>query len=130
TEGEDSNKQKEDRPNQGDREGKNRNEDRTERAEEEKDNKDNNEQRLSERVEHFVDSVLNVLRRVVWDSNFHSRGKLRPDSRKDVAHVMNHFQRVGRGKHPDAHEGRGLSVEADILFVVLGAQHNVSNFTQ
>ena len=120
----------EDRSNQRDRDGNNRNEDRTERAEEEKDNKDNNEQRLSERVEHFVDSVLNVFRRVVWDSNFHSRGKLRPDSRKDVAHVMNHFQRVGRGKHPDAHEGRGLSVEADILFVVLGAQHNVSNFTQ
>src|SRR5207245_11419404 len=69
----------EDRSNQRDRDGNNRNEDRTERAEEEKDNKDNNEQRLSERVEHFVNSVLNVFRRVVWDSNFHSRGKLRSE---------------------------------------------------
>ena len=81
-------------------------------------------------MEHFVDGVLNVRGRVVRDAEFHPRRQLGLYSRKGRAHVTNHFQRIGRGQHPDAHECRGLSVEAHILVIVLGAEHDVGNLTQ
>ena len=43
---------------------------------------------------------------------------------------MDHVERVRRGEHPDAHERRTLSVEPDIVFVVLGAEHDVSNLAK
>ena len=81
-------------------------------------------------MEDFIDRILNVLGRVVRNSELHPHWQLSSDSRQCLPNVTNHFQRVGRGKHPDAHERRGLSVEADIRFVVLGAEHYIGNFAE
>ena len=43
---------------------------------------------------------------------------------------MDHVERVGGRQHPDAHEGRGLAVEADVLFVVLRAEHDVGDLAE
>ena len=52
------------------------------------------------------------------------------DRRQSLSYAVNHVQGVGSGKDPDAHEGSGLAVEADILVVVLGSQNNVGNFAE
>ena len=48
-------------------------------------------------------------------------------TRIDAAFVelLHHLERVRRGEDPDSHEGGGLAVEADVLVVVLGAEHDV-----
>ena len=51
-------------------------------------------------------------------------------SRNRVAHLADHVERVRRRQHPDAHERRRLAVEADVLFVVLRAQHDVGDLAE
>ena len=46
------------------------------------------------------------------------------------ADLLDDFQRVRGGQDPDAHEGRVLAVEANILVVGLSAKHDVGDFTQ
>ena len=46
------------------------------------------------------------------------------------AHALDHVERVGGRQHPDAHERRGLAVEADVLLVVLGAEHDVGDLAE
>ena len=40
------------------------------------------------------------------------------------------LERVGGRQHPDAHERRRFAVEADVLLVVLGAQHDVGDVAE
>ena len=62
--------------------------------------------------------------------DLHPRRQLRLDAGHRFAHVLDYVQRVGGGQHPDAHEGRGLAVETDVLIVVLRAQLHVGDFAQ
>ena len=70
------------------------------------------------------------LGRVVRHAHFHTGRQLRLDFRYRLAHLANHVERVGRRQHPDAHERGGLSVEADVLLVVLRAQHDVGDIAE
>ncbi len=49
---------------------------------------------------------------------------------KGRAHIFDYFQRIGRGQNPYAHERGRLTVESDILIVVLRAQDDVGNLAQ
>ena len=100
---------------------------RTERSEKQEDHNNNDEQRLRKSAEHFVDSILNVRGRVVRYTGFHARRQLRLDLRQRRANVLDHLKGIGSRENPDTHERRGLPVEANVLFVVLRAQHNVGN---
>ena len=44
--------------------------------------------------------------------------------------LRDHVERVGGRQHPDAHERRRLAVEADVLLVVLGAEHDVGDVAE
>ena len=115
---------------QRDRNRDHRNQHGAERSQEQEDDHHDDEQRLDQRVEHFVDRVLNVFRRIVGNAKLHARGQLAWIAGNACAHLSNDFQRIRSGKNPDAHEGRGLAVEADVLVVVLGAQHDVGDFAE
>ena len=43
---------------------------------------------------------------------------------------LDHVERVGGRQHPDAHERRRLAVEADVLLVVLRAEHDVGDLAE
>ena len=49
---------------------------------------------------------------------------------KACADVVDDFERVRGGQNPDAHEGCGFAVEADVLVVVFGAQRYVGDFSE
>ncbi len=105
-------------------------EDGAERPQEQEDDDDDDEERLGERLEDLVDRVLDVLRRVVGDPDLHARRELRPDARDRLAHALDHVERVRGREHPDAHERRALPVEADVRFVVLGAEDDVRDLAE
>ncbi len=50
--------------------------------------------------------------------------------RNRVAHALDDVERVRRREGPHAHERRGFAVEADVLLVVLGAEHDVGDLAQ
>ena len=77
-----------------------------------------------------MDGALDVFRRIVGNSHPHPRRQLRLDAGHGVADPADHFQRVGGGKHPDAHEGGPLAVETDVLLVVLGAQGDIRDIAE
>ena len=120
----------EDGADERDGNGDHGNDDRAERAQEQEDDDDDDQERFGERSDHFADGVFDVLGRVVRHADLHPRRQLRLDLRNRFAHLPDHVERVRRGQHPDAHERRGLAVEADILFVVLRSQHDVGNFAE
>jgi len=47
-----------------------------------------------------------------------------------LTHPADHVERVGVRKHPDAHERRRLSVEADIVLVAFSAEHHVGDLAE
>ncbi len=57
-------------------------------------------------------------------------GSWRLKLRQLRAHALDDVERVRGRQHPDAHEGRGLAVEADVLVVVLGAEHDVGDLAE
>ncbi len=71
-----------------------------------------------------------VVGRVVGDARRHPGRELRLDLRHRLAHLADHLERVGGRQHPDAHEGRALAVEAHLLVVVLGAEHDVGDLAE
>ena len=112
----------EDGAHQRDRDRHHRDEHGAHRAQEQEDHDDHDQQRLGQGLQHLVDRVLDVLGRVVGDPGLHPGRQLRLDLGHGRADLGEHVERVGGGQHPDAHEGRGLAVEADVLLVVLGAR--------
>ena len=110
--------------------GDHRDEHRAQRSEEEKDDDDHDEQRLAERGEDLVDRVLDVCGRVVGDARLHAGRHLRLDAGDFRADAPDDVERVGGGQHPDAHEDRRLTVEADVLLVVLRAEHDVGDVAE
>ena len=50
--------------------------------------------------------------------------------RDGIADPADHFQRVRGREHPDAHERRCLAVEADVILVALGAEHDIRNLAE
>ena len=48
----------------------------------------------------------------------------------DLADFAHHIERICRGQHPHAHERRGLTIEPDVLLVVLGAEHDIGDLAE
>ena len=128
--GEAGGQHQEDGADQRDRDGDHRDDDGAERAEEQEDDQDDDQQRLGQRPQHLVDGVLDVGGRVVGHADLHAGRQLGLDGRHLGPHALDHFERVRRRQHPDAHEHRGLAVEADVLLVVLGAEHDVGDLAE
>ncbi len=120
----------EDGADQRDRDGDDRDEHGPEGAEEEKDDNDDDDEGLGQRLQNLADGLVDVARRVVGDSRRHPGGQLSLDLLHVLAHALDDVQRVRRRQDPDAHESRGLAVEANLLVVVLGAEHDVGDVAQ
>ena len=120
----------ENRSDQRNRDGDHWNEDGPERPQEQKDDDDDDQQGLAQGVQHLVDRVLNIGRRIVGDANLHPGGQLRLNPRDGFPNLFDDFQRVCRWKHPNAHKGRCFSIETNIGVVVLRAQYNVRDLAQ
>ena len=113
-----------------DRDRDDRDDHSTHRAEEQEDHEDDDQQRLTQRLEHLVDGVLDVLGRVVRNPRLDPGGQLRLDPGHGVTDPPDHLERVGRGEYPDAHERRALAVEAHVLLVVLRSQHDIGDVAE
>src|ERR1041384_4741648 len=120
----------EDGADQRDRNRNHRDQHRTHRTQEQENNYDDDQQGFAERPQYFVNGILNVRGRIVWNTDLHSRRQLSLDARDDVAYFLNNLQGVRGGEYPDSHERRGFAVEADFRVIVLGAQYDVGNLAQ
>ena len=115
---------------QRDGNGRDRNDDGAQGSHEKEDDQHHDDERLGERLDHLVDRVVDVDRRVVGDAELDPRWQCFFNARQRFAHLADHVQRVGGGEDPDAHERGRLPVEADLRVVVLGSEYDIGDFPE
>ena len=89
-----------------------------------------NHQRLDERLDHFVDGVADVFRRVVGDFSLQAARQIFLDGNHFLAHAFDDVERVRVRQRPDAHEDRVLAAETDFGVVIFRAERNVGDVAQ
>ena len=84
-------------------------------------------QRLDQAADDLVDRAVHEFGGIVDDLAVEPVRQQRLNFGKDLVHAGDHVEQIGRGRDLDADIDRLLAVEADLRFVILGAEHDVGD---
>src|SRR5208282_5501435 len=104
-----------------------RNDRRTYRAEEKKDNDSYDRQSFGQAVDDLVDRGVHEFGGIVDDFPVKPARQQRLDIRKHPVHALDHVEQIGRRRNLDTDIDRLFAVEADLRFVILGAERDVGD---
>ena len=104
--------------------------DGTHRAEEQEDDDGDDRQRLEQAADHLVDRAVHEFGGIVDDLAVEPLRQQRLDFGKDGVHALDDVEQIGRRRDLDADIDRLLAVEADLGFVILGAERDVGDVPQ
>ena len=107
-----------------------RNQHRAQRTEEQENHDGNNQQRFRQRLQNFVDRILDIFGRVVSHVPGEAGRQFVLDRGHFFADALDHFQRIGVGQHPDAHEHGAFAAEAHLAVVIFRAERHVGHVAQ